>query len=372
MSKIATHFKLSALLCFFCAGADSKVSAQPVATGIDYLFSTPLAYTAGFVERAPVIDGDLSDDVWKNAGWSDAFVDIEGDRKPLPPLNTRMKMVWDKNYLFIAAELEEPDVWGKLTERDAVIYHDNDFEVFIDTENTGHQYFELEFNALNTVFDLFLAKPYRSNSGALISWDAPGLRSAVKVQGTLNRAGDKDKGWTVEIAVPFKALSIGDNVKVPKEGTMWRINFSRVQWDTDIINGKYVKKKDKAGKNLPEHNWVWSPQGLINMHMPERWGYLYFSRKSSSAVQKNLDLPYTEKQRQYLWLVYYRQKEFFNKHKRYAPSLKDLGIDDEALEIGGVVNQIQMEATSLQFSATIGDKRNNSILINEEGLVTVL
>jgi hypothetical protein len=29
--------------------------------------------------------------------------------------------------------------------------------------------------------------------------------------------------------------------------------------------------------HLAEDNWVWSPQGLINMHVPERWGWVEFA-----------------------------------------------------------------------------------------------
>jgi hypothetical protein len=28
--------------------------------------------------------------------------------------------------------------------------------------------------------------------------------------------------------------------------------------------------------NTNEDNWVWSPQGLINMHVPEMWGRVRF------------------------------------------------------------------------------------------------
>ena len=26
-----------------------------------------------------------------------------------------------------------------------------------------------------------------------------------------------------------------------------------------------------------EDNWVWSPQGRVDMHQPEHWGYLQFA-----------------------------------------------------------------------------------------------
>ena len=53
------------------------------------------------------------------------------------------------------AELEEPEVWATLTERDSVIYHDNDFEVFIDPDGDNHDYYEFEINALGTTYQVF-------------------------------------------------------------------------------------------------------------------------------------------------------------------------------------------------------------------------
>jgi hypothetical protein len=60
----------------------------------------------------------------------------------------------------------------------------------------------------------------------------------------------------------------------PKEGDEWRVNFSRVQWRLDVVDGKYRKM---AGTK--EDNWVWSPQGVINMHVPEKWGVVRFTTK---------------------------------------------------------------------------------------------
>jgi hypothetical protein len=87
------------------------------------------------------------------------------------------------------------------------------------------------------------------------------LETAVAIQGTLNHPGDKDRGWTVEIAYPLTAFESRQHVPLPKPGTTWRINFSRVEWTPG---------------NPKEDNWVWSPQGVINMHVPDRWGYLHF------------------------------------------------------------------------------------------------
>jgi hypothetical protein len=111
-----------------------------------------------------------------------------------------------------AAQLEDKHIWANLKKRDEIVYNDNDFEVFIDQRNSGHRYFEYEINALNTVFDLLLIKPYRAGSNFLISWDSKELKHAVKIKGTLNDPSDEDEGWTVEMAIPFKDIALGKEV----------------------------------------------------------------------------------------------------------------------------------------------------------------
>ena len=68
-----------------------------------------------------------------------AFVDIQGATQPRPRFRTRAKMLWDDEYFYIAAELEEPHVWATLTEHDSVIFHDNDFEVFLESRRRRPQ-----------------------------------------------------------------------------------------------------------------------------------------------------------------------------------------------------------------------------------------
>lgn len=220
------------------------------------------------------IDGKLGDAAWRNAPWTESFVDIEGDAKPRPPLRTRAKMLWDDKYFYFAAEMEEAHVWATLTQRDSVIFHDNDFEIFLDPEGDTLNYYEIEINALNTVWDLQLDRPYRESGKADNGWNATGLKTAVSVAGTINNPKDKDRGWSVELALPWKDLTGSPRSTIaPREGERWRVNFSRVEWQHEIVAGKYRKV---AGRR--EDNWVWSPQGEINMHIPEKWGYVQFSR----------------------------------------------------------------------------------------------
>ncbi len=277
-----------------------------------------------------VIDGELTETEWGKAKWTDHFVDIEGDKKPSPTFATRVKMLWDDNYFYFAAEMEEPHIWATLTKRDSVIFHDNDFEIFIDPDGDNHNYYEFEQNAFNTVWDLFLVKPYRDGGPPLNGWDIAGLKSAVKIYGTLNDPSDQDDKWTVEVAIPWQILKeAATQSRRPKDGESWRVNFSRVNWDMEIVDGKYVKKKDLAtGKNLPEHNWVWSPQGVIAMHQPETWGYVQFSdlKVGNGQVAFKPDKHYALKKS--LMRFYEIQKRYHKKHKRFAKSWSELKLAD--------------------------------------------
>jgi hypothetical protein len=291
------------------------------------------------------IDGRLDKEVWRGVPWTDAFVDIEGETKRRPRFQTRVKMLWDDQYFYVAAELEEPHVWGTLTQHDAVIFQDNDFEVFIDPNGDNHEYYEFEINALNTGWDLLLPRPYKDGGQAVNSWEIPGLKTAVHVDGTLNNPTDVDKGWSVEIAFPWKVLGeLAYRPAPPRDGDQWRVNLSRVEWEHEVVDGKYRKV---AGKR--ENNWVWSPQGVINMHRPETWGYVQFSTApiGSTTFRPDAAAP----ARHLLHRIYYAQKEYHKEHKRWAKTLADLGLAD--LRHESLVQGPQLQVTDSSFEVTV-------------------
>src|SRR5690349_2342712 len=162
----------------------------------------PKTYTANKITKPIVIDGDESDPAWENADWTALFEDIENNIKP--KYATKVKMLWDETNFYILAKIEEPHVWANLKQRDTIIFYNNDFEVFIDPDGDTFNYYELEINALNTAWDLFLSKPYRENDNVVLNdWNIPGLKSAVKINGTLNNPNDTDEGWVLEMAIPW-------------------------------------------------------------------------------------------------------------------------------------------------------------------------
>jgi hypothetical protein len=241
------------------------------------LAAMPKSYRCRRADHPVRVTGRGDDPAWASADWTDDFVDIEGDAKPKPRFRTRAKMLWDDQFLYVFAQMEEPHVCGTITRRNAVVFYDNDFEVFMDPDGDGDNYYEFEMNALNTVWELTLPVRYSRGGKPIDPSNLPGLVSAVHVDGTLNDPSDIDRGWSVEVAFPMAALArynLG-RATPPKPGDVWRINFSRVEWTHSVVDGRYVKP---PREQVPEDNWVWSPQGLIDMHQPEHWGYVTFER----------------------------------------------------------------------------------------------
>jgi hypothetical protein len=325
----------------------------------------PRSYVAYQPVDTIIIDGDFSELSWQKATWSQPFMDIEGEDKPAPHYGTQVKILWDKEALYIAAELIEPHIWATLTQRDAVIFHDNDFEVFIDPDGDTHDYYELEINALNTLWDLYLVKPYRDRQQVAINaWDIRDIQSAIGISGTLNNPTDLDSAWRVELKIPLSVLAECAHKPVPpQKSDFWRVNFSRVQWDTAVKDGKYSKTP-----GVPEHNWVWSPQGLIAMHYPERWGYLFFSDSSVASPEEFYPIPQAEYAKEYLRQLYYKQKQYYMDNGKYATSLKKLKAT--RLLWQGKKLKPRFETTSKGYIISLPQTRDlPAMFIREDGLL---
>jgi len=350
----------------------SPSNTQRDAVDLEAMPFAPRRYVAYRSSSRLNVDGKLDEPAWTKAAWSESFVDIEGDDRPRPRFRTRAKMLWDDEFLYVAAEMEEPDVWGTLTERDSVIFRDDDFEVFIDPDGDTHDYYELEVNALGTPWDLMLIKPYRDGGPAIHAWDIAGLQVGVNVRGTINHAGDRDEGWTVEIAMPWKVLKeAAPGHKPPAPGDRWRINFSRVEWDVDAADGTYTKRLKPGTKDpLPEHNWVWSPQGAIDMHMPERWGYVQFSSlQAGNGTDAFVDDP-NEQIKWALRRLYYRQRRFRAAHGSYATTLEALGAAD--IRVDTIEFRPVMHATPSLYEITARGIGGAVVHISQDGKVWII
>ena len=291
-----------------------------LATGLATAAPQPPTYVCQRVDETLVIDGKADEASWQKAHALSPMRDIEG---PAIPNRTTVKMLWDDTYLYVHADMQEPQLWATLTERDAVIYRDPDFEVFIDPDGDTKNYIEIEINALNTVWDLLLTEPYRSGNLALHDWNIPGLKHAVHLRGTLNTPTDTDEGWSVEMAIPWASITGHSNhprtAQAPAPGTTLRMNFSRVNWHVQADAAApcgYSKLSNAQGQPLPETNHVWAATGEINIHMPEHWGYVRLSDEPVGTWETQ-PVPATHMVEQRLFEYYNKQLAFKKKHGHF-------------------------------------------------------
>jgi len=315
-------------------------------------FEMPRHYVCMRATGEIAVDGKLDEDSWQQAEWSQPHMDIRGAQWPHQPYyETRVKMLWDDENLYIAARLKEPHIWGTLTNRNSVIFNDNDFEVFIDPAGDCHDYYEFEMNALNTVWNLLMTRPYKHGGQAVIR-EMPGQETGVFVKGTLNDPSDTDEYWTVEIAFPFAGMKEHADVDCPPtDGQQWRINFSRVQWKHKVADDKYVRVPAIGAPHASgnEANWIWSPQGAVNMHRPETWGYLQYSSKPVGSEVAFVADPLAAARYQ-LHRVLYAQEAHILKHGHYAKELQSLGLAD--LTDPSLAEPIQLESNGKSYTVS--------------------
>jgi hypothetical protein len=216
------------------------------------------------------LDGTLTHPAWEQAPWTADFVDIRGGDATTPRFRTRAKLLYDDLCLYVGGQLEEPHVWSTMTEPNTWLYEENNFELFLDPDGDGHNYYEFEINPLGTIWELSLPKPYSEGGVPVDPDNLPGLRAAVRIDGTLNDPADTDTGWTVEVALPWADLAKYNlNQTPPTPGDEWRMNLMRIEWDHEVVDGQYRKGKE-------QDFWVWSPQYVVDMHQPAQWGILRF------------------------------------------------------------------------------------------------
>lgn len=262
-------------------------------------------FTAYHVRQRIKVNGLLDEPCWQAAPRSPRFVDIISG-KPTAQ-DTRAAVLWDDKNLYVAYWVEEPDVEATLKKHNDPIWQNNDVEVFIAGKDA---YYEFEINAFNTVYEAFFmwedtynrdgfyrvpefrrtnpeVKPFNGvgftnhpRGGRLGSWAwrFPGLKTAVHIDGTLNNKSDTDKGWTVELAFPWKGmkwLAKADNRALPpKDGDVWRIDFSR------------FNQHKAPAPDVDSGGWFLSPHGVWDSHIPECFPYIHFSTNDVTAAHE--------------------------------------------------------------------------------------
>ncbi len=202
--------------------------------------------------KAPVIDGDLGDAAWKDAPVVVLRGSFDGREAPL---RTEARLTYDDQNLYVAFDVEDPDVWGTLLKDDEPLYTQEVVEVFLDANADGRTYNELQVSPHNVHFDAYF--PAR-RQGMELAWDS-GMTSAVKVRGTLDDASDTDEGWRVEMKIPLARLAEVPHLP-PAKGDRWRFNLYRLE---------HPGRQGEQGQSF-------SPLFVGDFHALPRFGWLVF------------------------------------------------------------------------------------------------
>ena len=154
------------------------------------------------------IDGHLNDCAWNKAG----KVYLNVINCPASRQTTWFKLLWDKKYLYVGFHCKDTDIWSSQKRRDADLYIEEVVEIFLDPDSDGKTYIELEVNPRNAVLDLFVIfGTFQRWPLLLREWNALGIRTMVKISGTLNERRDKDNYWEIEIAIPLTNFATDPN-----------------------------------------------------------------------------------------------------------------------------------------------------------------
>jgi len=173
---------------------------------------------------APVtIDGQVNADEWSQASPAVEFI-FPWETQTGAKQKTRARLLWDDTNLYVAYEVEDTDITAQFTERDAAVYRDDTVEIFLNvrpTQTVG--YYGIEINVRGAMFDYFCVDAQYF----IKRFQIEGIEMGIKIDGTLNQREDQDRGWSMELAIPWANFS--DMARIPQAGTVFTANLNR--WD---------------------------------------------------------------------------------------------------------------------------------------------
>lgn len=218
------------------------------------------------------IDGKLDEAAWKDAANTGPFLDVgTGEANKTSPVNGEAKVLWNDSGLYVGISVTEKDIVGgfKKGEQDPHLWTKDTVEIMVDPDGNGDNknYYEIQVSPQNLVFDSqFDAynEPKTEPDGPFghQEWSA-NLKSAVTIDGTIDKSSDEDRGYTVEVMIPWKSFGKAETVP-PELGSAWRVNFYAM--------------KNNGGV-------AWSPiLGQGNFHKASRFGRIVWGTKPTAEA----------------------------------------------------------------------------------------
>ncbi|MBY0228528.1 MAG: carbohydrate-binding family 9-like protein [Gemmataceae bacterium] len=203
------------------------------------------------------IDGKLDEAAWKEAVVTTDFAVFWQKRKA--KTRTQAALLWDDSFLYFGASMDDEDLFALERRANGMTWEDDVFELFFKPSEDKLGYYEFQVNALGTQLELFLPSRGAGGYRRFAAAGRLGMESAVRLDGTLNKLGDKDKGWTVEGRIPWKAFNGTGGGPEPKE--KWRFALCRYDYS--------------AAHDAPELSST-APLTRMDFHRYEDYGELVF------------------------------------------------------------------------------------------------
>jgi hypothetical protein len=210
-----------------CVGAVAAVvlglsAAPPTGGAADKAAAVECRRAAGAI----TLDGTADEPAWAAAPPITDFGATWAGRKAQSA--TEARLLWDDTSIYFTATMQDVDLYADVTERNGTTWYNDVFELFFKPSPAKKGYYEFQVNALNTPFETYL--PSRGAGGVtrFLKQPSPGLKSAVKLRGTLNDLSDTDRGWTVEGRIPWTGFAPTGGK--PKAGDRWRFALCRYDY----------------------------------------------------------------------------------------------------------------------------------------------
>jgi len=231
------------------------------------------SYTAQRRIDTITVDGNLTEASWAGAVSTSVLTLWNGNPAPVS-LQTTAKIVWDDQYLFVAFDAKDPDVYATYAGRDVRCWEQDAFEVFVTVPGTTG-YVETDGSPMGAVWDGYFTNVFQGLGG---SYNLAGLQVAGRVNGTVNNSASQDIGFTSEMRIPFADIYQGVPGGHPTQGTQLRLNLYRINWNTPTTQGG-------PGAAGSDTYYAWSPVSGASpaFHQPTKFGTVTFSTNSVSS-----------------------------------------------------------------------------------------
>jgi uncharacterized repeat protein (TIGR03806 family) len=178
------------------------------------------------------IDGVADEQAWAKAQVIENFaMTWKAERSRTPKTTTKARLLWDREYIYFFAEMQDQDLFADITKHNGEIWNNDVFELFFKPADDKPGYFEFEVNAANATLDQFFIKREASGFGKLNDRFPFDLKTAVKLRGTLNKRDDKDEGWSVEGRIRWRDFAPAGGR--PNPGEIWKFALCRYDYTKD-------------------------------------------------------------------------------------------------------------------------------------------